>query len=84
MKIDPPEVQDRESAIAFVVWCVEALGLGYHPDTPFAEYEEQGGQPTFSPAEAARLEELAGRAFGLCDPYEIGEREFQKVRLNAR
>lgn len=79
MTIDPPDVHDRESAIAFVLWCVETVGLGYHPDTPFSEYVDRDGLPTFIPADASRLEELADRACTFCDPYEVGEREFQNL-----
>ena len=30
-------------------------------------------------ADAARLEELANRAFVYCDPYEVGHDEFQRI-----
>jgi hypothetical protein len=75
----PEEVQDRESAVRFIKWCVERIGLGYHPDTPFADYGDRDGWATFSAPEAARLEELAARAFEHCDPYEIGEGELRRI-----
>jgi hypothetical protein len=57
----PEEVQDRESAVRFVKWCVDRIGLGYHSDTPFADYADRDSRATFSAPEAARLEELAER-----------------------
>lgn len=79
MTSSPPEVQDHESAVRFVQWCVEVLGLGYHPDTPFSDYVDRDGRATFSSSEAARLEEAAERAFAFCDPYEIGQQEFERL-----
>jgi hypothetical protein len=75
----PPEVHDRESAVRFVKWCVEEIGLGYHPDTQFADYVDGDGRASFSPADVARLEELAELAFEHCDPYEVGHDEFQRI-----
>jgi hypothetical protein len=75
----PEDVHDRESAVRFVKWCVERIGLGYHPDTPFTDYADRDGRATFSVPEAAGLEERAERAFEHCDPYEIGEGEFRRL-----
>jgi len=72
-------VHDRETAVCFVRWCVEVIGLGYHPDTLFSEYVDGDGQATFSAPEVARLEDLAERAFDHCDPYEVGNDEFQRI-----
>ena len=66
----PPEVRDRDSAIRFVEWCARRLGLGYHPDTPFADYVDGEGRPVFSPAQARCLDALTLQAFAYCDPYE--------------
>jgi len=79
MNPSPEEVHDAESAGRFVQRCVEVIGLGYHPDTPFADYTDRAGRAFFSAAEAARLEELAERAFEHCDPYDIGHDEFQRL-----
>jgi hypothetical protein len=79
MTPSPPEVQDRASAVRFVQWCVKMLGLGYHPDTPFADYVDRDGRATFTPAEAARLEEAGEQAFAFCDPYEAGQQEFERL-----
>jgi hypothetical protein len=75
----PETVHDTESAVRFIKWCVEEIGLGYHPDTPFADYVDGDGRPSFSAADATRLEELANRAFEFCDPYQVGHDEFQRL-----
>ena len=75
----PIEVIDRESAVAFVHWCVETIGLGYHPDTSFADYCDPQGNPIFEPAEAEKLNHLQDAAFEYCDPYEIGAALFEKL-----
>src|SRR4051794_13356524 len=51
----PVEVLDRESAVAFVHWCIETLGLGYHPDTNFEDYIDLSGNPSFAAAEVESL-----------------------------
>jgi hypothetical protein len=75
----PEEVYDRASAARFVKWCVDVIGLGYHPDTPFADYVDGDGRATFSSPEAGRLEELADRVFKFCDPFEVGHDAFQQL-----
>ena len=62
MATTPPAVHDRKSAVHFVRWCVAVIGLGYHPDTPFAEYADHNGRAAFSAA-AVRLEEAANSRF---------------------
>ena len=79
MTNDPPEVLDNESAVAFVLWCVETIGLGYHPDTRFEDYTDQDGKQSFDAATADKLNELQNAAFTWCDPYEIGAAEFEKL-----
>ena len=79
MNCSPEEVHDRESAVRFIKWCVEVVGLGYHPDNSFADYVDGNGRATFSAGEATRLENLAERAFRHCDPYDIGHDEFQRL-----
>lgn len=75
----PREVNDRATAIAFVRWCVGQLGLGYHPDTSFADYVDREGRATFPSEEARELDKLQDQAFEKCDPYEIGLAEIQKL-----
>ena len=79
MTNDPPEVFDNESAAAFVLWCVENIGLGYHPDTRFEDYIDEDGKQSFDVPTAATLNELQNAAFTWCDPYEIGDSEFEKL-----
>lgn len=84
MRQQPPEVRDQESAVHFIKWCVEQLGLGYHPDTPFSDYVGQGGQAAFSSEEARQLDELTEKAFSFCDPYAVGSQEFQRLTRQGR
>lgn len=79
----PPDVHDRDSAAAFVRWCVMHVGLGYHPDTPFEDYVDDSGVASFSLDAANTLNELNERAFSFCDPYEVGLAEVRK-QLNEQ
>ena len=81
MANDPPEVIDNKSAIAFVQWCVETIGLGYHPDNRFEEYTDSDGNQCFDSAAADKLNCLQEAAFTWCDPYEIRTTEFRDSAL---
>lgn len=76
----PTKVNDQASAIAFVQWCVRGLGLGYHPDTQFADYRDSTGVPCFTAGEAKDLDRLQEATFLYCDPYEIGFEEFRRLQ----
>jgi hypothetical protein len=80
----PPDVSDGESATRFVKWCVEQLGLGFHPDTRFAEYVEEDGSPVFTPEQARQLDELTEKAFNFIDPYDVGMSEFERLMGEGR
>jgi hypothetical protein len=70
--------------------CVDLLGLGFHPDTDFAEYTGLEGKPVFSDEEATRLNGLMQGCIDLQDQlhgtpgafcmYEIGAKLHDKVR----
>ena len=81
----PPDVYDRESAEAFVRWCVENVGLGYHPDTAFEDYVDADGEPAFAADAVRSLNELNARTLNFCAPYDIGlaevRRQFTENRL---
>lgn len=76
MDIDtiPHSVETVEDAQGLVRWCVENIGLGYHPDTPFEEYITREQEVSFKLEIAARLNELHDRAFELLGDsiYETG------------
>jgi hypothetical protein len=65
-------VVSEESAEGFLAWCVDRLGLGFHPDTPFADYVDANGERCFDSVTAQQLDEQLQRAFAFCDPYEVG------------
>ena len=71
-------VRDEVSAKAFLAWCVETIGLGFHPDTPFADYvDPDTEEPVFAEATARKLDRKMRRAFLYCDPYEVGFAMFE-------
>jgi len=45
-------VSDVASAVAFAHWCVDQIGVGFHPDTPFLDYIDETGCPLFTPGES--------------------------------
>ena len=80
---NPPEVRDRESATGLIAWCTRRLGLGYHPDTPFADYADGDGRPVFSQAQAQCLDALTLQAFAYCDPYETSLTEMGRPTVGV-
>ena len=58
---------------------MDQIGLGYHPDTRFADYISPDGTATYTAEEARQLDELTGQAFEFIDPYEIGMAEFERM-----
>jgi hypothetical protein len=73
---NPLAGNDRESATRFVRWCTERIGLGYHPDTRFADYVEADGSRVFTSEPARQLDEMTEKASADIDPYEVGVAEF--------
>lgn len=69
------DIKDSESAILFIEWCVRQIGLGFHPDTPFAEYVQVD---LGSDDEASLLDALMDKAFEFCDPYQVGMSAFTR------
>jgi hypothetical protein len=75
-------VRDEESAKAFLNWCVQTIGLGFHPDTPFDDYIDSAtDEPVFDERTARKLEQKMRRAFLFCDPYEVGLDLFERKVL---
>ena len=87
-------VRDGPTAQAFLRECCDALDLGFHPDTRFADYEDLNGNRCFDDAEAAELDLAMGTTFELCDPYvfslvyvathdRVAELEAERAKLPA-
>ena len=75
----PRSVTDRASATEFVNWCVDTLGLAYHPDTQFEDYLNRVDESRcFTVAEAADLNAKQDQIFAFFDPYAIGLELFAK------
>ena len=72
---------DAASAEEFIRRCVRSIGLGFHPDTPFADYDPPftDYDPPFTAADAAELDRRMDAAFDLLpDPYEVALDESRK------
>lgn len=78
---------DAAEAIAWLRGVTKAIGPGFHPDTPAADYiTGDDGSSLFTPSEAERLDADLDRAFDLLeeagrDPYAIAGR-VQRRLLN--
>lgn len=72
----PAAITTEAELQALVDWCVGTIGLGYHPDTPAAEYE-----PAFDAETAARLDALHEQAFERFGDriYSLGVDAFQAI-----
>lgn len=73
-----PLVTNEISAKEFIFWCLDRIGLGYHPDTLFDEYVNDDGSPTFPTSEANYLNEQNAVLFEHIDPYHVGLAEMRK------
>ena len=72
-----PVVTDEKSAKEFILWCLDRLGLGYHPDTLFEEYVNDASEPTFAADEVKYLNEQNAALFEHIDPYDVGLAEMR-------
>lgn len=79
----PANIEDADSARNFLRWCIDEIGLGFHPDTPFADYVDQAGNRCFQDDFARRLDLLNERVFEFCDPYEEALNEVRQRFLDA-
>jgi hypothetical protein len=62
----------EDEAREFIAWCCEQLGLCFHPDTPFSDYEDAAGEKVFSKEAVLLYEALMGQAYQLLgDPCEV-------------
>lgn len=71
----PRVVRAQDNTKKLVDWCLDNIGIGYHPDTRAADYIDRAGQPTFTEAQAKELDRLHNEAFdaGFGDlMYEYG------------
>ena len=48
-------VSDIKSAQSFLRWCCSSIGLGFHPETDFADYIDDDGKPVFTRSQARIL-----------------------------
>lgn len=69
-----PKIPTTEAeAAAFIEWCVDNIGGGFHPDTPAHDYTVTAtGEPTFTDEQATALDLALDEVFALLDdPYAI-------------
>ncbi len=51
---------------------ISYLGWGFHPDNSMTDYVHRDtGEPSYTPAEAERLDALMDEAFGFCQQHGI-------------
>ncbi len=70
----------RKDAESFIRACVQLIGMGFHPDTPFLNYTKRDGSPIFSEETAAKYQQNLEEAFAILGDgvYEVGLDEMHK------
>lgn len=63
----PGTVHSPASARRFLRWCCRTIGIGFHPDVDFREYEPAGREPEFEPAELLRMERMLAVCFSMLE-----------------
>jgi len=76
MPTKPNAIEDTEDAKQMVRHCVHRFGLGFHIDTPFADYVDANGDPILCDMDADAYERQMDAAYDMltnagADPYEI-------------
>ena len=67
-KLDPlPAGPELSQAVAWVKDLVRFVGPGFHPDTPFEEYNTLDGAPSFTPRQCAIMKTGLQRAWSVLD-----------------
>ena len=60
----PLSISSHSDLVKFIEFCINILGGGFHPDTPFDDYVNlETNEPTFSQAEVVALDVLMEQAF---------------------
>ena len=90
--VDPQHITNAEdisfqkavAAASTFKWILEQFenGVNFHPDTPFGDYVDRNGKPSFNGARCARLNGELYDLFNLCntvklDIYEISIDAFE-------
>ncbi len=74
----------------FISACFHDLRLSFHPDTPFEDYIDQYGKPTFNTIEQLALEKALEKCLEVCqnrnvDIYGIClEEQHKKIKPSLR
>jgi hypothetical protein len=77
-KMSPlPETPTVREAISWVRGLARYIGPGFHPDTPFCDYVQPDGKPSFTGEQCESLERELERAWkcldaGGIDIYRVG------------
>lgn len=75
-------IESEEDVRTFFRYLVQDLKLNFHPDTTFEDYIEfDTGEPSFSEAEAKRLNAMMDQCFETIGEkvYEVGLSELAKA-----
>lgn len=76
-------VRTAVQARQFIRSCVRVIGIGYHPDTPFADYVDGDGRPTLSDDGAAYLQGQHDEAVRLLEKFALHDLDVYAVALAA-
>lgn len=70
--LDTPPIHDYLTAAGFINACVDHVGFGFHPDTPFKNYIWlSDGSPMFSAEDAERYDAALELAFRFVDVHAV-------------
>ena len=76
------DVFNLDEAEHFVRWAARDIGLGFHPDTRFADYVDLSGSRLFSDDTAKRCDDYMADSFGFgMDPYQVAIDEWERSGL---
>lgn len=62
--------KQKAEAEVFIKGCVDRLGNGFHPDTPFLDYINDDGSSVFTDSEAMEMEEKLDLCFNI-DGFDV-------------
>lgn len=71
LQLAEPAVDDPEVAKQWLTFLDEFHGGGFHPDTPFTDYVGDDDQPTYTPEEAAMLQQCFNIVADAMNVYEV-------------
>jgi len=65
------KIENMKDVNTFLDYCIDYLGLGFHPDDNFAYYSDLQGKMCYSESEANKLNGLMSESFTICENNNI-------------